>query len=60
MTDKADLNKLLIDAVEHGDPAKVYRAVEMGADPACITPAHIPPHSVHRSRRGIRKSSSAC
>ena len=43
MTDMADLNKLLIDAVEHGDPVKVYRAVEMGADPACITPAHIPP-----------------
>ncbi len=43
MSFKADLNKALIDAVENGDPAKVYRAVERGADPACITPAHIPP-----------------
>ncbi len=43
MSDKKDLNATLIDAVENGDPAKVYRAVELGADPACITPAHIPP-----------------
>ncbi len=43
MSDKADLNATLIDAVENGDPTQVYRAVELGADPACITPAHIPP-----------------
>lgn len=43
MSDTADLNKTLIDAVEGGDLAGVYRAVELGADPACITPAHIPP-----------------
>lgn len=43
MSDKADLNATLIDAVENGDTAMVYRAVELGADPACITPAHIPP-----------------
>lgn len=43
MSFKADLNKTLIVAVENGDLAKVYRAVERGADPACITPAHIPP-----------------
>ncbi|MCY3556440.1 MAG: ankyrin repeat domain-containing protein [Gemmatimonadetes bacterium] len=43
MSDKADWNETLIDAVENGDLAKVYRAVERGADPACITPVHIPP-----------------
>ena len=43
MSEHADLNSTLIDAVENGDPAKVYRAIELGADPACITPAHIPP-----------------
>ncbi len=43
MSDQADLNATLIDAVENGDPTQVYRAVELGADPACITPAHIPP-----------------
>lgn len=43
MSDQADLNATLIDAVENGDPPQVYRAVELGADPACITPAHIPP-----------------
>lgn len=42
-SDKEGPNATLIDAVENGDPAKVYRAVELGADPACITPAHIPP-----------------
>ncbi|MDE2729504.1 MAG: ankyrin repeat domain-containing protein [Gemmatimonadota bacterium] len=43
MSDKKDLNATLIDAVENGYTAMVYRAVELGADPACITPAHIPP-----------------
>ncbi len=43
MSGKADLNKTLIGTVEDGDLAGVYRAVELGADPACITPAHIPP-----------------
>ena len=43
MSEHADLNETLIDAVENGDLAKVHRAIERGADPACITPAHIPP-----------------
>ena len=43
MSEHADLNATLIDAVENGDLAKVHRAIELGADPACITPAHIPP-----------------
>ncbi len=43
MYGKEDLNRSLIEAVENGDPAKVRKAIEMGADTACITPAHIPP-----------------
>ena len=43
MSEHAELNATLIDAVENGDLAKVHRAIEQGADAAIITPAHIPP-----------------
>ncbi len=43
MPSKEHLNRSLIDAVENGDLARVRKAVEVGADAACITPAHIPP-----------------
>ena len=43
MADKIDLDNMLIQAVEHWDMAAVHTAVEDWADPACITPADIPP-----------------
>lgn len=55
MSGHADLNAALIDAVENGDPTKVYRAVELGADPACITPVHIPPQQETNEHYEIMK-----
>ena len=55
MSEHADLNATLIDAVENGDPATVYRAVELGADPTCITPAHIPPQQETDEHHEIMK-----
>ena len=43
MPNHGDLNRALIRAVEDGDFEGVREAVGQGADPSCITPAHIPP-----------------
>lgn len=55
MSFSADLNATLIDAVENGVPAKVHRAIELGADPACISPAHIPPRQETEEHYEIMK-----